>query len=302
MKKLMMFAAAVTIVGSAFALDVFDYKASVKNPDLKAVKVKYDGEKYTVTVKYISKSSLFGYVITECSNCIDEDGAAYLVAANKKTKVVGILPADLLAKVWPAKGDSKSKKWLAEGYLFAGCGKVTHPWDLYDTWGTCEYGASSEYLFGIYNRAATITDEFGDVYVTFADAWLDAAGFGKAAYVSGSEGDLCEEDGTPCLLLDSLAGSVIGGMFLCAESYAEVVLCNAWSLTTDVVSGVWAIKRNSKLEGVAPSGNENTTGSPEVDAMVHSAIKALHAGTAFDDVVPSEDDGPDFPRVEVLDY
>jgi hypothetical protein len=296
MKKLMMFAAAVTIAGSALAVDVLDYKATVYNLNLKAVRIRVTdsisgaSSISTVAVKYKTTSSLFGYVITECGNCIDEDGQAYLVVANRANRIVGILPADLLVKTWPANGDTNSKSWLAEGYLFAGCGKIDHPWGAYDEWGTCDYGNSTEKLFGNYNRESEIGD--------FADAWLDAAGFGKAVYVSGASGDLCSESGSPCMLLDSLSGYLIGGMFLCAESHGEEFLCNPWSATTDVVTGAWSVKRNTRLQPVTPEQDyENTLGDSTVDAYVNAAIKAISKTSTFDSVVPSVDDGPDFERI-----
>ncbi len=292
MKKLMMFAAAVTIAGSTFAVDVFDYKASVYTVNLKPVKIKVESQVSTVAVAYKTTVSLYGYVITECGNCVDEDGAGYLVVANRANKIPGILPADLLVKVWPGAGNSSSKTgWLAEGYLFAGCGKVDHPWGEYDTWGTCDYGNSTEKLFGVYNRVS----EAGD----FADAWLDAAGFGKAVYISGAAGDLCSEDGTPCLLVDSLTGYLIGGMFLCADSYGAGFLCNPWLATTDVVTGSWSIKRNARLAPVVPETDyANTLGDSTVDAYVNAAIKAINKTYKFDSVVPSASDAPDFPRID----
>ena len=302
MKKLMMFAAAMTIVGSAFALDVFDYKASVKNPDPKTIKVKIANDNdelvlTTVTVKYVKSTSLYGYLVTECAACVEGDGAGYLVVANTKDKAPKILPADLLAKVWPANAKVSSKTWTAEGYLFAGCGKVTHPWGTYLTWGTCDYDASSEYLFGVYNRGSSITVD--DVTtVTFADAWLDAAGFGKAQLLTTTEaGDACENgSSTTCEKLDSLSGSVIGGMFLCAQSYGEVTLCNPWALTTDVVSGTWSIKRNTKIVAVTPEADyANGLGDTTVDAYVNAAIKKIKAVT-FDSVVPGTT-AEDFPRI-----
>jgi hypothetical protein len=314
MKKLMMFAAAVTIVGSAFAVDVLDYKATVNNAYLKALNITIDGTRSSITVKYKATTSLFGYLVTQCANCAERDGAGYLVVANKATKVIGILPADLLVKIWPTQfkvsdgvAVGKSTGWMAEGYLFAGAGKQAYAGVNADYtsilsasatdggFSGLDYGASTEKIFGEYNRAAL---------KTFADAWLDAAGFGKAVYVAGAEGDLCSEDGTPCTLLDSLSGSVIGGLFLCAQSHGEGTLCRPWQATTDVVSGTWSIKRNAKLQPVKPEdGYANTlyTGTPpatlDFDNYVNAAIKAISKTTTFDSVVPSVTAGPDFPRV-----
>lgn len=312
MKKLMMFAAAVTIVGSAFAVDVLDYKATVNNAYIKSLKVKIESQTTSVVVKYKATTSLFGYLITECANCAEGDGAGYLVVANKSTKVIGILPTDLLVKIWSSKGlQTATTGWLAEGYLFAGAGKRTYAGVNADytsivvtgETGTdggfsgLDYGASTDKLFGAYNRAD------GEA---FADAWLDAAGFGKAVYVAGVAGDLCSEAGDPCMLLDSLSGSVIGGLFLCAPSNYEAFMCKPWALTTDVVSGTWSIKRNAKLQPLVPEdGYQNTlyattTATFEFDNYVNAAIKAISKTTTFDSVVPSVVDGPDFPRISTL--
>jgi hypothetical protein len=297
MKKLMMFAAAVTIVGSAFAIDVFDYKATVKNPDLKSVKVKIEGVLTPVTVKYVKSTTLFGYLVNECANCTEGDGHGYLVLANKadKTKGVSILPADLLAEIWPSNGDVKSTKWTAQGYLFAGCGKDTHPWATYspEQFSNCDYGWSTYKLFGAYNRESN-----NDQTAIFHDAWLDAAGFGTAV-LAGTSGDLCEE-GTYCMLLDTLSGSVIGGMYLCANSYGVSVLCLPWGLTTEVVSGTWSIKRTMKVPSIIPEqGYKNTLNNATVDGFINGAIKKINVNATFDSVVPSVTDAPDFPRLSI---
>ena len=303
MKKLMMFAAAMTIVGSAFAYDVYDYKASVKNPDLKIIKITDDdetsdtfGDKINVTVKFIKSTSLFGYLVVECSTCADGDGFGYLVLGNKadKTKAVKILPADLLAKVWPANGLKRSPKWLAEGYLFAGDGKANTPQvpAVPYVFGDANYGNSTLELFGVYNRP---------VDADFADAWLDAAGFGATVDTKGEAGDACAPGVAGCKILDTLSGSVIGGMFLCSPSRWEAVLCNGWTFTTDVVSGTWSIKRNTKVPAVPvvfadqATATEYSLGTAAVDAAVNGAIVKM--GKTFLAVVPGVTAGPAFPRL-----
>src|ERR1035437_4697291 len=115
MKRLMTIAFAAVFAGGAYAQvapalspDVYDYKASVKNPSLKSVKLKAACDSETVvTVKFITTTSLYGYLINECASCDMQsfgNGHGYLVAANTKDKIPTILPADLLAKIWPADG------------------------------------------------------------------------------------------------------------------------------------------------------------------------------------------------------
>lgn len=301
MKRLMVIAFSAVIAGGAFAADVYDYKASVKNPNLKAVKVAGCDTRGTVTlaVKYITTTSIYGYLVDECANC-DEglgNGHGYLVLANTKDKIPGILPADLLAKIWPANGNCcvGSKTEIAEGYLFAGWGKVTRPWGIYlDTWSTGDWGNPSAGLFGPYNRP----DDSGDFY----DAWLDAAGFGAAT--AATTGDLCGE--STCVVLDNLSGEVIGGLFLCAQSPCEEFLCLDWGLTTDVVTGDWSIKRDTKLAGVAVSAAVEEVyglGDVDVDALVNAAILKINPKYSFQSVVPSIEytDGTissDWPRYQ----
>jgi hypothetical protein len=312
MKRLMTLAfAAAIIAGGVYAADVYDYKASVKNPNLKSVRVNCRGYTQiggpvTLAVKYITTTSLYGYLVDECANCNEGlgNGSGYPVVANTRDKIPTILPADLLAKIWPANGCCLgNKSWTAEGYLFAGWGKVQQPWAAYawdvasghvgepdylTWWGQGDWGFPTAGLFGQYNRP----DSSG----SFADAWLDAAGFGLAT--SAVAGDLCGE--TSCTVLDSLAGQVIGGMFLCAQSPCETVLCIDWGFTSDVVSGDWSIKRNVKLQGVQPN-TPNSLGNLAVDAFVNAAILKINSDYGFDDVVPSTDytDGTisfDWPR------
>lgn len=254
MKKLMMLAATMTIVGGAYSQDFYDYKASVKHPDLKTVSARVGGLTVQIPTKTIKTTSLYGYVVVECANCTEQGdqqagwGWGYLVVANSKDKVPKILPVDLLAKAWDPKGTGLSTTWDAEGYLFAGDGKKQVPWvDDYNTDDTddpAEYHfsgmrfGSTIQLFGIWNRA--------DTEGNFRDAWLEAAGFGKA--VASTWGDWCSEDGA-CMALDSLAGSVIGGMFLCLDPGEYI--CSPWTHTTDVVSGTWSIKHTTKVGPVA---------------------------------------------------
>lgn len=282
--------------------DVFDYKASVRHTDLKEIRVGGLMQSQTVAVKYIKSSTLFGYLIAGCANCEEEIGTGfgYLVVANRRDKVPVILPADLLAKAWPANGLADSRKWISEGYLFVGDGtNEESPWGTYLTWSTDDYGASSRLLFGKYNR-----EDLTEGDPIFADTWMSAAGFGLAVNATtcigcGTDGDICEEpeigELETCVRLDTLCGSVIGGMFLCIQSPFEIWLCGAWAQTGDVISGSWSIKRNTRLQPIAITPG-NTLGDATVDAYVNAAIKKIRAAATFDDVVPSDADAPDFPR------
>lgn len=271
MKKLLMFAAAMTIVGGAFAdIRAYDYKASVKNVNIKTYSAKVDEGKITFYIKYVESSSLYGYLINACTDCdIDQDntapdnGQGFLVVANKRTvKAYGpkILPADLVAKWWNPK-IVDAKKVMAQGYLFAGNGKKAVPFQDDDTPvyynfgdGTAVAGGATRFLFGDYN-------DFNDLG-NFFDCWLDAAGFGTAVNASDVAGH-CGPGTTGCIELDTLSGSVIGGLWLCyinGYTHSALVdqeedigymqdehLCTGWAGTSDVISGTWSIKRNTKF-------------------------------------------------------
>lgn len=325
MKKLMMLAAAMTIVGSAFAdVAVYDYKATIKNVNLKKTTVRIAGTSFVAYVKFIQSTSLYGYLISDCDNCdgIAGNGWGYLVVANKggdMPKVPKILPADLLVKTWNPKM-TQTKTYEAEGYLFAGKGKADWPYaasaaqtqsgvttwdsglDYVYTFGSRDAGEGTRFLFGTYNdfERAVVSDQ---IVTRFFDAWLDASGFGKALTDATDGG--CGV-GTSCTVLDSLSGSVIGGLFLCFPNeyitslgpiVREWTLCNAWLGTTDVITGTWSIKRNTKLQPVAETVAEVAyldAGRPVplgfglsttvVDELVKAAAQAIKPGYSFVDV------------------
>jgi len=304
MKKLMMFAAAMTIAGSALAVvDVYDYKASVKNVNLKRTTVRLTGNSSStsVYVKFVQSTTLYGYLVTRCSVCngLTGDGEGYLVVANKSLKVPKILPADLKAKWWNPKINA-NKTYEAEGYLFAGRGKDDTPFandaapGIYSFGDVFSFaGASTRFLFGTYNDYEY---DAAGIPVTFYDSWLDAAGFGKA--LSDSTDGGCGV-GTECTALSTLSGSVIGGLFLChpngfnlnitLNKNYEGFLCTSWDGTTDVISGTWSIKRNTKLGWLSPASETAVTlGDPELDGYVNSAAKSIKAGFAFASLIPDD--------------
>lgn len=247
MKKIMFAAAAVALAGVASAANVFDYKASVKAVDLKSVK--------GYPVKVVKSNTLTGYLVTRpgcpCENCSEFCAStvnSFLVLRNKRTmpkfggRSVRLLPANLLAKVWATKDVANAKKATleAEGYLFAGDNPNA---DFILSEANYAFGAAgsaeSEYLLGQYNTKSLAG--------SFYETWLYAAGFGKGYMGAGS--DFCVVSwGSSCL--KNLKGSVIGGSYVCEKNgFGEGFLCLGWSDdgTTDVVSGTWSIKENSKV-------------------------------------------------------
>lgn len=324
MKKLMMFAAAMTIVGSAFAeVAAYDYKATIKNVNLKSTTVRINGVSTRVYVKFIQSTSLYGYLVTDCDDCNTQQGTGYgyLVVANKSgtgAKVPKILPADLLVKVWNPKVNATTT-FEAEGYLFAGKGKADWPYGAPGSWDSgTDYlynfgldalvgGATTRFMFGTFNDFERGVDVTGAPTLTFFDTWLDASGFGKAKTDSSDGG--CGT-GTNCTALDSLSGTLIGGLFLCfpnGEPFGgfENFLCNVWLGTTDVITGTWSIKRNIRLAPVALTATEQASpvlaggldaaglAGATVDSFIKAAAQAIKPGYSFVDtaVAPAKQNG-----------
>lgn len=65
MKKLMLTAAAMAIVGSASAVTVYDYRATIRHPNLREVNVTVGGTQYKVYTKYVASTTLNGYLIQD---------------------------------------------------------------------------------------------------------------------------------------------------------------------------------------------------------------------------------------------
>jgi len=259
MKKLMMLAAAMTIVGSAFAqvaanpaVSVFDYKASVKNTDLKIVKVKIANlGTVEIVTKILVSNQFTGYIIAEdCDSCVNDpagtgDAVAVLVRKGDKTKKPYVLPATLkmvnaFDKTGKLVAGVATKTFEVEGGLWIGDDTLFAQGEPTLFTGDPMPARYSEGLFGINN----VQDQ--NLH-TFFDAWLDASGFGKGSFCAGIN--------TPCIWgaatpkVDTLSGSVIGGIYLCLDPGLSICtdgdvegtsFVNAW------VTGTWSIKRNTK--------------------------------------------------------
>ena len=165
MKKLMFAAAAVAVVGGAYADPlVYQYKASIKQMNLKSKYFTYDKVKYPLYVKYQSTASLKGYLIQDADGATSKAiqalrpaaegyaatqeatrpqdygrNTAFLVVQNSKAesfiRFPKILPAVLDAK-WIDDKFETAKKGLAEGYLYVGgdvvAGQIRPSLDIYD--------------------------------------------------------------------------------------------------------------------------------------------------------------------------
>ena len=209
MKKLMIAALATAAVGGAFADPlVYDYKASIKQVNLKEKKVKFANVSWSAYVKYQSSAALKGYLI------LDADGAtspviqglvgsgnsvpatrpadygrntAFLVVQNSKAPAAvrfpKILPAVLDAK-W-VDGTLGGKTGLAEGYLYVGgdviAGQVRPSIDILNGVKSengrtpakgfiGDYCWTSVYLFGEYNGPLFFTGLWDN-----AEAAIDTA-------------------------------------------------------------------------------------------------------------------------------
>ena len=276
MKKLM-FVAAAAAMTSAFGVQVADYRASVNYVDMKEVQGVLSGvgaaggvaaaAVVSAHLKYVEQANIAGYVVYNDCACNNADPAlgsqnpAWLVVTSDKatTTLPRVFPADLIVRMWDRSlGNATTVE--AEGYLFAGKGKGG--WSRVAPWmSQTAYGAglpTDGYKFGHLNTYAT-TELFGmynlaeetapGVYGNFFESWMDHAGFGKGSQNPGQQ--------RPCTLgtqsaycLQTLQGDLIGGLFLCWENghgctcaaSHDWFVCQEWTGTSDVISGVWAMR------------------------------------------------------------
>jgi hypothetical protein len=288
MKKLMFAAATVAVAGGAFANPlVYDYKASVKQINLKEKKVKYNGIEYNAYIKYQSTASLKGYLIQDADGATSPSiqalvgsgnsvpatrpsdwgyNTAFLVVQNskadKKVRFPKIIPSLLDAKWIDAAIEGKTG--IAEGYLYSGgdivAGGQREALDLYKDVLTVrsttaqpqkgfigDYAWTSVYLFGKYNGPMFFTGLWdnaegaidavepipqgftaGTSYF-YHDTWMNGAGIGK--WSADKENVCCGGGGAlgpmytkkiGVRVLDSLAGNLKGGIFLCTENGTEL--------------------------------------------------------------------------------
>ena len=277
MKKIMIAAAAVALVGGAFAAgNTFEYKASVKYVDMNKKVVTIDHNRVNAYIKVVKTASITGYLVVDpacpCTVPGNAPKLGFLVVENKAKKTgPRLFPANLYAKYWRDKVTGTTLQ--AEGYLFAGLGPIVavaaqEPEQNFGDNATKE----TSKFFGAYNMKEN--GEQG----AFFESWLDAAGFGKASFAAGEE-EGCDigEDG---ICLKDLSGSVIGGLFLCrANSLGEDFLCFNWTGTTDVISGTWSIKQTSKLDSIKvetlPEGVQAANASEATLLWVATAGKKM---------------------------
>lgn len=67
MKKLMILAAAAALSGVASAVEVYDYRSSVKHTYIRERSMTVAGARQTVYVKYTKNATLNGFVIQDCN-------------------------------------------------------------------------------------------------------------------------------------------------------------------------------------------------------------------------------------------
>lgn len=281
MKKLIITAAAVALVGGAFAAgNTFEYKASVKYVDMNKKTWKIDGNSHTVYVKTVKTATLSGYLVVDpkcpCVTPGEAPKHGFLIVENKAKKSgPKLFPANLYARVWKEK--AKTTTPTAEGYLFAGKGviaAVATP-EAAQNWGDNTTKATDK-LFGTYNHYSN-----GGA---FYDSWLDAAGFGKASSEEDDDEGCDIEPGGECLI--NLSGSVIGGLFLCKDGPYDHFLCMNWEGTTDVISGTWSIKKTDKVSPLEdlPEGITAAKASKETLLYLGGAGKKMKTGWKLTDV------------------
>ena len=245
MKKLMIAAASVAMVGAAFATQVADYRATVKFVDMQQWKtgVTIGSVKAAPMVKVVKVTTLRGYVVYNDCNCVAGNSGkynpAFLVVKSFNQYPEGgkllpkVFPADLLVRTidnslgLAQEGD----KVGAEGYLFAGAGKGSTeanyglfvngftgvaPWmtDLSYSFGKSRsYG--TRLLFGAFNDA---TYDANGNPMMFYESWLDHAGFGSTAWYPAGSAHCGRAGVVAGVCLEKLQGYLIGGLFLCYKN------------------------------------------------------------------------------------
>ena len=267
----MIAAAAAAMVGGAFAVQVADYRSTVKYVDMTKWTRPVGDTHITPFVKVVKITTLRGYVVYSDCACNEGMGKqvinpAFLVVKSfaQTDNDPKILPADLLIKVIDNSCGmrEKSDEIGAEGYLFAGAGKGSHEVVQSAVYGVAPWMFNKGYQFGSATRGTRfLFGKYNDVQGnSFYDAWLDHAGFGSAWYNEEEAG--CAE-GTYGTCLKKLMGYLIGGSYLCHPNGFPFVTeirdqdgivvetipvyewfpCHEWLGTTDVVAGYWGMKR-----------------------------------------------------------
>ena len=282
MKKLMIAAAVAALTGVTLAdSNIFDYKASVKYVDMQKKSIRIGGVPTICYLKVVKTASLTGYLVTDVTcPCTVDAGAAtpksgFLVVQNKAKKSgVKMFPANFYARAWQTSLNGNTG--TAEGYLFAGKGAiaaVANP-TAAQNFGDAASAATSK-LFGAFNSQ--------DAVGTFRDAWLDAAGFGKAKWNTDPD-DGCVV-GATTFCVQSLSGSVIGGLFLCEQNkfgltVQDSFLCKKWADTSDVISGTWSIKVSNLAKADELTALETALVTAASTADIIKGVKA--AATKID--------------------
>lgn len=260
-----------SIAGGAYAQGfgtmVYDFKATVKNTNIKTIKVKPSDVPFTVSgkavtttwtvdVKYVQNTVLYGYLID------GGYGWTWAVIANQgqKPKLGRLFYAyPMMVQLFDPKfssGDSVEDPFKvscgAEGGLLLYQGEDYDGdnvlWDGYDNVPVQYYYDDVGGLFGHY-------DDYGA-------CWLAAAGFGSSTLETPQSNVKDRKLESPRFTLN-LAGSVIGGWnycdgflgyndpwfpietWVCGEDpreFVHVEYMNSW------IAGTWTLKTNTKLQ------------------------------------------------------
>ena len=281
MKKLMVAAAAVAMLGAASATQVADYRATVKYVDTQKWSKPIMGK--TPFVKVVKITTLRGYVVYD--DCVSRGrggvassgtiAPAFLVVKSfaQTDDLPKILPADLIVKMIDnrlGQGDP-SEEFGAEGYLFAGAGKGSHEILQDAVCGVAPWMPDKGYQFGSQTKATRfLFGKYNDVSAQdeFFDTWLDHAGFGSAWDDEANKDEGAGDTDIGDANLKKLMGYLIGGSYnfhLNGDSFEyEWFPCHSWLGTTDVVTGYWGMK---KIGGAPAELSKD-------DGMIYEALLA----------------------------
>lgn len=267
MKRLVAFGLVMAVATGAYAqfgTMVYDFKATVKNTNIKTIQVKAPitatleaktaAPSLVVEVKYVQDTVLYGYVID------GGYGWTWAVIANQgqKTKIGRLFAVSpMMVKLFNPKfkvGDSiedpMKTTFGAEGGLMMWTDEDWYGDNV--LWDGNEFIAVQQWYDGVGGLFGRYDDD--------AETWLYGTGFGTASleipYGSLKEGKL----EVPRFTLN-LAGSIVGAWYYCEECtgyYDEWFPIDMWVCgypphgyyeeANSWITGTWTLKSNFKLQ------------------------------------------------------
>jgi hypothetical protein len=279
MKRVMMAAAAMFIAGSMAAatvptectcLQVYDFKASIKNS---MIGQKYDkkcGIGYCY--KYIQSNTLGGYLVTACSDCCQQgpDGYGRLYLTRSSDKAKRLFRVDEVSL-------SADQFWTK----LVDCETGMFPAGSADAEGVLGFIALD-------NELNTFFTDDDDPVIDVGNKAFLATGFGKAITKSIYDPYMCQS--YTCSVLDNLSGSIVGlmGLGTVCNNFPYEVLCTGisdqegWAFSNKygfnaVVTGTWSIKRTTDRKILSSDCNSKEVENNIIEKYPNYRFNPLNA-------------------------